>query len=74
VVTLERPTPYFLNLVSFCAFFPVSHHVDTNIHNWALEASPSFVCNGPFSLGAWKHHNELMLQKNPSIGMPKAYS
>lgn len=65
VVTLERPTPYFLNLVSFCVFFPVSHQVDTTIHNWSLEASPSFVCNGPFSLGTWKHHNEVVLQKNP---------
>ncbi len=65
VVTLEKPTPYFLNLVSFCTFYPASHEVDTSTPNWALEAGSSFVSNGPFSLATWKHHNEVTFQKNP---------
>jgi oligopeptide transport system substrate-binding protein len=65
VVILEHPTPYFLNLVAFSVFYPVSHKIDINDSNWALEAGPSFVCNGAFSLGSWKHHNEVIFQKNP---------
>ncbi len=65
VVTLEHPTPYFLNLVSFATFFPVPYNIDSQLPNWACDAGSSFVCNGPFVLEQWKHHNEIVFQKNP---------
>lgn len=63
VVTLEKPTPYFLNMVSFCVFSPVCTSVDKQWPDWA---NSHFVCNGPFTLGKWKRNNEIVLEKNRS--------
>src|SRR5579872_1219144 len=65
VVHLETPTPYFLQLTSFCVLFPVNRHIDRNFPDWAFNANNHFVCNGPFKLAAWKHHSEIQLEKNP---------
>jgi oligopeptide transport system substrate-binding protein len=51
VVELEHPTPYFLSLVSFCAFYPYPTH---NIN----------VYSGPFILKKWHNNNEIILVKN----------
>ena len=66
VVHLERPTPYFLQLVAFCPFFPVSHIVDEKDPNWALSLTENFVTNGPFLLKEWKHNYEIIVEKNPN--------
>jgi len=66
VVTLKTPTPYFLNLTSFCAFFPVCKEVAQNHPEWADKASPLFTCSGPYTLTEWKHGNEFLLDKNSS--------
>jgi len=65
VVELEKPTPFFLDLVSFCVFFPVKHTLDEANPAWMQDAGEHFVTNGPFKLASWKHHNELLLEKNP---------
>lgn len=65
VVELENPAPYFLDLVSFCVFFPVNHKIDETDPNWTLEAGSQFTSNGPFKLAKWKHTNEILLEKNP---------
>lgn len=64
VVQLEKPTPYFLDLISFCLFFPVNHRVDEKHPDWMLEASSHFVSNGPFTLKSWKHNREIVFEKN----------
>lgn len=64
VIELERPTPYFLNLIAFCVFFPVNQKVDQTYPQWALEKEPHFVSNGPFLLTEWKHNSEIVLEKN----------
>lgn len=63
-VQLENPTPYFLELVSFPAFFPINQKVDKENPNWAQNAN-SFVCNGAFSLAKWEHQHLLTLERNP---------
>lgn len=62
-VELEKPTPYFLELLSFPIFFPLpqswveSHpHFDQHVNE--------YVSNGPFCLQKWKYDDELVLGKN----------
>ncbi|MGR3973939.1 MAG: peptide ABC transporter substrate-binding protein [Candidatus Rhabdochlamydia sp.] len=64
VITLEKPTPYFLKLVAYCAFFPVKHSVDESHTEWMNKASAHFVSNGPFALKTWKHHKKIRLCKS----------
>jgi oligopeptide transport system substrate-binding protein len=66
IVTLKHPAPYFLELLSFPFFFPVNQKVDKKNPNWALDAGPDFVCNGPFLLNKWVHESEINLVKNPN--------
>ncbi|NGX39118.1 MAG: Oligopeptide-binding protein OppA [Chlamydiae bacterium] len=64
-VTLAHPVPYFLEIVSFCVFFPVNAEVDHSHPDWDQASSKHFVCSGPFLLKEWKRNNEIILKKNP---------
>ncbi|MDT8901705.1 peptide ABC transporter substrate-binding protein [Anaeroselena agilis] len=61
-VALERPTPYFLSLVAFRTFYPVSRNAAAN-QRWAADAK-TFVGNGPFRLTNWVHDNKMELVRN----------
>jgi len=66
-VTLERPTSYFLDLTSFCVFFPVPEKIVSVFPNWAEKPGPNFVTNGPFQLDFWKRTDKLSFSKSPSF-------
>lgn len=68
-VELERPTPYFLDLTSYPAMFPVRRDVIT-----AFEAKgqadmwfrpENIVSNGPYILESWKFRDEITMKPNP---------
>lgn len=65
VVTLEKPIPYFFNLISFAAFSPVNIKNDRENPNWAYGLGPNFLCNGPFVLEKWEYSNEIIAVTNP---------
>jgi oligopeptide transport system substrate-binding protein len=56
VVELENPCTYFLELTSFCLFFPVSSRAKDH------ETDP--VCSGPFVMQHWESGREIILKKN----------
>lgn len=64
VVTLENPTPYFLELTAFPTFFPVNQKVDLTLSKWASPPGSHFVSNGPFTLNKWTPEDALELAKN----------
>ncbi|MDX2146955.1 MAG: peptide ABC transporter substrate-binding protein [Planctomycetota bacterium] len=76
VVELERPTPYFLDVLAFPCLFP--HHAATlrsfeslDPETGALRTDhehtkpPNLVSNGPFVLTRWRFKRDLRLDKNP---------
>lgn len=63
-VTLENPTPYFLELTAFYTYMPVNGKVAKDNKNWAAEAGDTYVTNGPFKLDEWKHSDSITLKKN----------
>jgi oligopeptide transport system substrate-binding protein len=63
-VTLENPTPYFLELTAFYTYYPVNHKVATADANWHTEAGENYVSNGPFKMTEWSHQDKIVLEKN----------
>ncbi|MGB7129068.1 MAG: peptide ABC transporter substrate-binding protein [Candidatus Rhabdochlamydia sp.] len=66
VITLEKPIPYLFKLLSFCAFSPINMENDRKNPNWAHDAGPNFLCNGPYSLEKWDHGNQIIAARNPN--------
>ncbi len=63
-VTLESPTPYFLELTSFYTYFPVRKDmVEKNLETWGSDPTTA-IGNGPFKLQEYKTGSELVLVKN----------
>ncbi len=63
-VTLESPTPYFLDLTAFFTYFPVHRKtVETHGKDWTRPGN--LVGNGPFVLKDWRVKDYLLLEKNP---------
>ncbi len=63
LVELEQPVPYFLELLSMTAFFPVPTQIVSKTMEWGL-VPETRVSNGPFYLEDWKHAEKLTLAKN----------
>ncbi|MFF2532784.1 peptide ABC transporter substrate-binding protein [Brevibacillus sp. NPDC058079] len=62
-VTLENPTPYFLELTAFYTYYPVNQKVVEANPKWANEAA-THVSNGPFKMTGWEHKSKIVLEKN----------
>lgn len=64
IIHLRFPTPYFLELLAFPTFYPINKSIDQQKPNWADEAGPEFISNGPFTLKKWQHDNEIIVVSN----------
>lgn len=64
-VHLERPTPYFLEMLSFSVFHPVNQSIAIRNNHWSESISKDFVSSGPFRLKEWRQGDHLVLEKNP---------
>ena len=73
-VELIRPTPYFLELISFCVFFPINQAIDKKDHNWAFHGGSHFTSNGFYILKKWKHSGDITIVKNPKYWNPQGVS
>lgn len=62
-VTLETPTPYFLELTAFFTLYPVNKNVVEANPDWAKSAA-THVSNGPFTLVEWEHDASIKIRKN----------
>lgn len=65
VVTLENPTPYFLQLTATHPYFPVNQQWDEAHPGWDVDGQKACSSNGPFALDTWKEHEAISMQKNP---------
>lgn len=63
-VTLEAPTPYFLELTAFKTYYPIHKATVEENEKWYADAGDTYVTNGPFNLSKWQHNAEIVLEKN----------
>ena len=63
-VTLENPTPYFLELTAFKTYYPVHKATVEGNDTWYAEAGDSYITNGPFTFADWQHSASITLEKN----------
>lgn len=63
-VTLESPTPYFLQLTALPTYFPIHKATTETKGDWYTEADKAYISNGPFQLTDWKHGSSMTLEKN----------
>jgi len=69
-VTLERPTPFFLQVLDHHTYAPVHQatveafgSISDRVSKWTLPEN--FVGNGPFTLDTWKINDIIRVRKNP---------
>jgi oligopeptide transport system substrate-binding protein len=65
-VTLEKPTPYFVSLMSFYPFLPAKKDfVEKQGDKYAKEPE-NMLYNGPYVLAKWDHGQGWTFKKNPN--------
>ncbi|WP_079523723.1 peptide ABC transporter substrate-binding protein [Solibacillus isronensis] len=62
-VTLNAPTPYFLELTAFKTFYPIHKATAEADPKWYTEAD-TYVSNGAFNLTTWNHSGDIVLEKS----------
>lgn len=63
-ITLENPTPFFLDLCAFSTLLPVHRATVEKHSDWASKPA-HFTGNGAFVLREWRPFDRVRLEKNP---------
>jgi oligopeptide transport system substrate-binding protein len=71
IITLEHPTPHFLNLLSHPAWFPIYLPALEKTGSPYLRGNPwtrpqNIVTNGPFLLKSWQPDRLVVVEKSPN--------
>jgi len=64
-VTLENPTPYFLDTLAFGVFAPLNEKAYNEFGSAYGTDADKMVYNGPFIMTSWEHESRIVLEKNP---------
>jgi oligopeptide transport system substrate-binding protein len=64
IVTLENPTPFFLQLCAFRTLYPVPKHIVTKFKDQEWTREENIVSNGAFKLTEWKINKHVIAVKN----------
>lgn len=65
IVELESPSPYFLELTSFCSLFPI-YSENQKAFDYSFSSDlVNLPCSGAFKIKKWTQNYELILEKNP---------
>lgn len=62
-VTLNAPTPYFLELCAFPTYSPVREDIVKGNPAWAADPA-TYISNGPYKLVKWEHNSYMLYEKN----------
>lgn len=65
-VTLEKPTPWFISLLSFGTYMPVRKDIVEKFGDKFATEAANAVYNGPFVVAEWEHESRVKLEKNPN--------
>jgi oligopeptide transport system substrate-binding protein len=66
-VTLQNPTPYFLNTLAFGVFAPLNEKAYNEFGTAYGTDADKMVTNGAFKMTSWEHENKIVLEKNPDF-------
>lgn len=63
-ITLEKPCPYFLQLLAHNSYLPVRQDVvEVDPEGWANNPG-TYIGNGPFKMVQWDHYDKIVFVKN----------
>jgi oligopeptide transport system substrate-binding protein len=65
-VTLENPTPYFVDLTANVTYMPARQDILEKYKDKYFSGPQYIVSNGPFKLAEWEHEEYIAVVKNPS--------
>lgn len=65
-VTLEAPTPYFDDLVTFKTYMPLNEKFFTEAGEAYFTEADKTLSSGPYVLKSWTHDSEMKFERNPN--------
>ncbi|RRD40628.1 peptide ABC transporter substrate-binding protein [Leptotrichia sp. OH3620_COT-345] len=64
-VTLEAPTPYFDDLITFKAYMPLNEKYFKEVGEKYFTSAETTISSGPYLLKEWKNDSHFTFEKNP---------